>query len=328
MQADVQLVTPPECTLLGGAFNNLVQVGLAAAAVITLIYKRQTERPRRLWIVWAFDASKQAWAGLLQHLVNLAFGMLFASVKGSEASECAWYLLNFAISVACGIFILHFTMKLYKWVVERWNLYLLRSGDYGTPPNWKPWLAQLLAWGFLASAEKLVTAAFVIIPLHPYLDRLGAWVERPLRPYPHIELLVVMVAAPVLLNILFFWAIDNIIMRKRCAWSSLALRLACVAAERSSMAGTLTSPGTTPRRSSRTTLAAARVIAAALTSRSDGCVASAPRGHQLHAQPAPPGPTRVVAGSDAAQPTGRDQAATRTRAACVRPTRDSGPAPT
>ena len=227
MQADVQIVPPaalvpphdvdePEaCTLLGGAFNNLVQLGLAAAAVITLVYKRQSERPRRPWVVWTFDASKQAWAGLLQHLVNLAFGVLFASVKGSDASECAWYLLNFTISVFCGIFILHFAMKLYKKVVDRCNLHLLRSGEYGMPPSWKAWLAQLLVWGFLASAEKLVTAAFVIVPLHPYLDTFGAFLERPLRPYPHIELLFVMVAAPVLLNILFFWAIDNIIMRKR-----------------------------------------------------------------------------------------------------------------
>ena len=26
---------------------------------------------------------------------------------------------------------------------------------YGSPPSWKPWLAQLLIWGFLASAEKV-----------------------------------------------------------------------------------------------------------------------------------------------------------------------------
>lgn len=33
------------------------------AAVATLIYKRHTERPRRQWLVWFFDATKQAFAG-------------------------------------------------------------------------------------------------------------------------------------------------------------------------------------------------------------------------------------------------------------------------
>ena len=43
----------------------------------------------------------------------------------------------------------------------------------------------------------------------------AAAIEAPFVRYPHVELLLVMVAAPVLLNVVFFWLIDNIIMRKR-----------------------------------------------------------------------------------------------------------------
>ena len=49
-----------ECSLLGGPFAICVQIGLAAAAIATLVVKRHTERPRRPWLVWFFDASKQA----------------------------------------------------------------------------------------------------------------------------------------------------------------------------------------------------------------------------------------------------------------------------
>ena len=206
------------CTLLGGPFALFVQAGLAATAIVTLVYKRQTERPRRAWTVWAFDASKQGFAGLLQHFVNLAFGVVFASQ--GRASECAWYLLNFTISVVCGVGILWAWMHAYRYVVERFRLKLLRSGEYGNPPNWKPWLAQLLLWGFMASAEKVLTAAVVIFPLHGALDVVAVWIEAPVRPYPHVELLLVMVCAPVVLNVFFFWVIDNIIMRRVIAKQS------------------------------------------------------------------------------------------------------------
>ena len=39
--------------------------------------------------------------------------------------------------------------------------------------------------------------------------------ERPFVPYPRLELILVMVIAPVLLNAFFFWLIDSMIMRKR-----------------------------------------------------------------------------------------------------------------
>ena len=66
-----------KCTLLGGTFAMLVQLGLAVSAIATLVYKRAVERPRRPCLVWFFDASKQAFAGVLQHGVNLMFGVIF-----------------------------------------------------------------------------------------------------------------------------------------------------------------------------------------------------------------------------------------------------------
>ena len=130
-----------ECTLLGGTFALLIQAALATGAITTLVYKRTTETPRRPWLVWAFDASKQAFAGVLQHIVNLALGVMFATNGG--ASECAWYIVNFALSVICGCFILWVVMKVYRWAVARYQLRLLVSGDYGNPPQWKPFLAQV-----------------------------------------------------------------------------------------------------------------------------------------------------------------------------------------
>uniref|UniRef100_A0A7S2CHU6 Transmembrane protein 110 n=1 Tax=Haptolina brevifila TaxID=156173 RepID=A0A7S2CHU6_9EUKA len=106
-------------------------------------------------------------------------------------------------------------MRAYNWAVDRFHITLLRSGEYGSPPSWRPWLAQLLIWGFLASAEKVLTAVVVIMPLHTHLDYVAYALEAPVADYPALELIVVMVVAPVLLNAIFFWLIDNLIMRKR-----------------------------------------------------------------------------------------------------------------
>jgi hypothetical protein len=199
------------CTLLAGSFDYLVQLSLALAAVGTLLYKRRIEKHKRPWVVWAFDSSKQAYAGVLQHLVNMALGLAFASNDGAGASECAWYLVNFTITTVLGIALLVGIMRVWRYAVEEMGWTLLRSGHYGDPPSWRPWLAQMLVWGFVASGEKVVTAFLVIIPLHDQLDAVAEWIEAPLRQYPNTELLLVMVLAPMLLNALYFWVIDNLI---------------------------------------------------------------------------------------------------------------------
>merc|ERR1712100_187898 len=105
-------------------------MGLAVSAVGTLLYKRHTERHQRQLIVWFMDASKQAFAGGLQHVVNMIMGLKF----GKDGNECAWYILNSTITCFCGLFILTYWMRAYNWLVQKHNLRLLKSGDYGNPP--------------------------------------------------------------------------------------------------------------------------------------------------------------------------------------------------
>ncbi|EOD09957.1 hypothetical protein EMIHUDRAFT_216054 [Emiliania huxleyi CCMP1516] len=161
-----------ECSLLGGPFAICVQIGLAAAAIATLVVKRHTERPRRPWL---------AFAGFLQHCVNLVFGVAFAA--SGAASECAWYLTNFVISVVCGVLLLNLAMAGYnRSPVQRTHNRSppLRAGK---PPSWRPWLMQMLVWGFLAS---VVTAVIVILPLHSALGlrRARSLIEAPVYHYP------------------------------------------------------------------------------------------------------------------------------------------------
>lgn len=144
----------PECQLVSGDFAIAVQIALGLAAAGTLIYKRFVEEEPRSWLVWGFDASKQAFSGMVQHVAGIAFGMSFAS--GGVASACSWYFVIFCISTVTSLTWLWFAMKMYSHVVEYNDWELLRSGEYGNPPSWKPWLAQILILGIIVAIEKVI----------------------------------------------------------------------------------------------------------------------------------------------------------------------------
>ena len=56
--------------------------------------------------------------------------------------------------------------------------------------------------------------ALMIWPLSRPLGRFGIWLFAPLRQSPDLELVLVMVIAPAALNVIAFWILDNILMKK------------------------------------------------------------------------------------------------------------------
>ena len=109
-----------ECKLLG-PFALIVQAALGALALLSLVFKRWRERPRRPLKIWFFDVSKQVAGTFLLHLANLGMSMfssgkfdmastkpedLSASVSSVTADDgkmpnpCSFYLLNLAIDVS------------------------------------------------------------------------------------------------------------------------------------------------------------------------------------------------------------------------------------
>lgn len=110
-----------ECRLLG-PFALLVQAGLGALALLSLVFKRWRERPRRPLKVWFFDASKQVFGSVLLHVLNLLMSMfssgdfelatqarvgtaqLIAAAGGDPKAPtpnpCSFYLVNLAIDVS------------------------------------------------------------------------------------------------------------------------------------------------------------------------------------------------------------------------------------
>ena len=206
-----------QCRVLGGVFSFVVQAALAAICLAVLLFKRWRENPRRPWLVWCFDLSKQVFSSGLQHLANLVFGVVLA--RDGASSQCAWYFVLYVITSTAAVFVVAAGMAAMNWVVRRYDLTMLRTGEYGSPPSWRPWLAQLLVWGAIGIGEKLLTTFTLVVPFRHPLGRLAHWLEGPLLPYPHYELIIVMVVTPVLLNVISVVVFDNIMKPRRRAGS-------------------------------------------------------------------------------------------------------------
>lgn len=198
------------CHVVAGPFALGVQAFLAFTVLATLLYKRSQESPRRSWTIWFMDSSKQGFAMALQHLVNLLLAVFFAH-DNMKSGECIWYIANFLITVVCGLFILTAYMRLHRHLVQQYDLRILRSGEYGNPPQWTTWAAQMLLWSFVCCAEKFITAGCVIFPLRHAIDYVIGFIEQPMVHSPKLELVLVMVVLPALLNAIFAWIIDNLI---------------------------------------------------------------------------------------------------------------------
>ncbi len=96
-----------ECQLLGEA-SIFIQAALGGLALLSLVYKRWRERPRRPWKIWFFDVSKQVLGSVLLHIANLLMSMLSSGQfeitpksnnEAYSANPCSFYLLNLAIDV-------------------------------------------------------------------------------------------------------------------------------------------------------------------------------------------------------------------------------------
>ena len=95
---------------------------------------------------------------------------------------------------------------------RRWTS-LTSPGDYGRPIQVLIWLKQLLSWLVIIITTKILLA-FVIYAFEGPLGRLAEWMFEPLESHPRVELVIVMIACPCLMNGAQFWMQDNFLKKK------------------------------------------------------------------------------------------------------------------
>ncbi|CAM9378869.1 unnamed protein product [Discosporangium mesarthrocarpum] len=222
-----------ECHLLSGTFSWCVQGVLGITTLGTLLYKRAMERPRRSLLIWFMDVSKQVCGGALDcilsslilmgfggvvvHVWNIALSIWIAWLRKAEeqtGDECALYFINYTLDISMGTVFVWWLLVMLQQVAVRFKISSLqRSGDYGTPPSCSIYMAQLMAFLGILIFYKTFFALIVLFLASP-LEILGEFFMGPIQGHPNVELVVVMIVCPWLMNTFQFWVLDSVIMHK------------------------------------------------------------------------------------------------------------------
>uniref|UniRef100_A0A1A8FL44 Transmembrane protein 110, like n=1 Tax=Nothobranchius korthausae TaxID=1143690 RepID=A0A1A8FL44_9TELE len=166
---------------------------------------------RRPWRIWFFDTSKQAIGALFIHFANVFLSTL------TKEDPCSLYLMNFLLDATLGMLAIWLAVKLVSRLVEYKQWTLLVFGEYGDPPQAAAWLGQCGVYLLVMVLEKGVISLVLLIPGWSKLQEvLLGYIANP-----QLELALVMLIVPFIVNSIMFWVVDSLTMRKHKTMKSL-----------------------------------------------------------------------------------------------------------
>ncbi|CCI41567.1 unnamed protein product [Albugo candida] len=200
-----------QCTLVADNTDDAVQLLLGCIALTTLYIKWCLESPRRSLQVWFFDAMKQGTCAAMIHILNILVAIRTAEAtdEAKVADQCAFYFLNFVIDTTVGVYVAYHLLQVVTSLAVRWSWTALKNpGRYGDPPSLRVWWAQLWEWFAVLFLMKSIVAAFIFIFRIP-LAWMGSIIFYPFRAHPKVELIIVMIGCPLIMNMIQFWIQDS-----------------------------------------------------------------------------------------------------------------------
>ncbi|PPQ92346.1 hypothetical protein CVT25_008696 [Psilocybe cyanescens] len=202
-------VDQPSCQLMGPTAL-IVQALMGLFVILSLVYKRHRETPKRPWKIWLFDVSKQILGQAFVHTANLLVSDLVSSHTSSNA--CVSYFLNILIDTTFGVALIYVTLHaLTNLFTEKFHMKGFESGVYGNPPSFKYWARQAAIYVLALTTMKAVVITFLIF--FPGIYVAGEWLLSWTWTGDGDSLQVVFVMGlfPILMNVLQFWLIDSIV---------------------------------------------------------------------------------------------------------------------
>ncbi|KAF9782191.1 vacuolar membrane protein [Thelephora terrestris] len=195
------------CRLLGPTAL-VVQGLLGLLVILSLVYKRHRESPKRPWKIWLFDVAKQLAGQMFVHGVNLLISGVVAQRKSGNA--CVLYFLNILIDTTLGVGIIYYCLKYSTLLLsEKLGLEGFRSGEYGSPPSPTHWMRQLLVYVSCLTVMKLTVLG--LFAIWPGIFKIGDWLLSWLGNGDAAQVTFVMGLFPIIMNVVQFWLIDSIV---------------------------------------------------------------------------------------------------------------------
>lgn len=203
-----------QCRLLGPTAL-VVQALMGVMVILSLVWKRNHESPRRPWRIWIFDVSKQVVGQIVVHLSNVFISDLVA--HHSSNNPCTLYFLNVLVDTTVGVALIYAFLHAGTWLLAtKLQLKGFKSGDYGgMPPSKIYWVRQ--ATVYVTSLIFMKLAVIALFSIWPGLFRIGDWLLSWTGGDAALQVIVVMGLFPIVMNVLQFWLIDSIVKLKEKA---------------------------------------------------------------------------------------------------------------
>lgn len=192
---------------LTNTFGFFIQGLLAVVAFSTLILKRfrEPKNLRRPLQIWFYDTSKQAIGALVIHFANVYLSTLF------KGDPCTWYFINYLLDSTIGLCLIYIFLQISQFIVHCYKWDTLILGEYGKPPQCDAWIGQCGLYILIMILEKMAIALLVMLDFWHDVRR---FILKPVRKYPKVEVALVMLIVPFIINAIMFWVVDNFLMRK------------------------------------------------------------------------------------------------------------------
>jgi hypothetical protein len=196
------------------SFTSWVQAILAFIGLLSLYLKRHFERPKRTFMTWFLDTSKQGIGAVYAHVSNMAIAALIADVSWGDyelLDECAWYAISFLVDTSIGLIFSLLLLGILNGEAKKrgWKT-LEHNGAYDGQEldRYKIWSHQVLAWIVILTIVRGLNLIF-IWAFSPFLARAGDLLFGPIQEDIRFELLFVMIIFPGILNLFYFWIADH-----------------------------------------------------------------------------------------------------------------------
>jgi hypothetical protein len=194
------------------AFTAVVQGLLAALALASLYIKRHNEVPRRKFMTWWLDTSKQGIGAVFAHFSNMLIAAWMSFLTRGDFQlddQCAWYAISFVVDTTMGLWFSLIFLGLLETVARdrNWES-LINTGVYEGADGMRHWRHQVISWLIILAVVKFLVILF-IWAFSPILAWLGDFLFSPFQQNIKFELLFVMIIFPGILNFFYFWVADH-----------------------------------------------------------------------------------------------------------------------
>ena len=128
--------------------------------------------------------------------------------KQNDDDACVWYLVNCLMDTSVGVIFNWILVRVIEVLARKNKIEELVSGCYYSQSttefndmniNYSIWAIQTSLWCIISALMKL-TVYFIMLSAPDFFENLGTYLLSSVAVYPRLELIIVMVIVPFVLN--------------------------------------------------------------------------------------------------------------------------------